>query len=117
MPRPLFNVVLARCYTVRMALEGTYQLSANTKLGALEGMAVVTRKGNDVHVSLDAPIVGKVQAQGAAVGDNAFKVSGKTSVLFKRYDYTVEGTVEGDRLTAVCKAGSGQIKLTGTRVS
>ena len=102
-------------YTFPMSIDGTYNIEVETKLGTQTGTAKVTTQGDKVEAELDAPIVGKVNASGTCTEDGSFKVAGTARLLLARIDYTVEGSIKGDKLTATVKAADGQLSVKGTR--
>ena len=72
--------------------------------------------GGELDARLDAPVVGKQRASGRAEGDS-FTVSGTfKSILTGKLAYTIDGSVEGDLLTALLRTDKGNLEITGVRV-
>ena len=97
-------------------LDGVYRGEVDTKLGKKSGTVVLATQGDMVAIDLEAPIVGKQELVGKANGDS-FTADGSVKVPFMgSIDYTVEGKVEGDTISAVVHTSKGNMKLTGTRM-
>ncbi len=99
-----------------MGVDGTYALSAQAGGKTYKGTAHIASHANTVQLSLDAPILGAVKAQGTLGPNDTFSVSGKVRVLLKRITYTIEGQVEGDHLSATASTNMGTFRATGVRV-
>ena len=100
-----------------MNIDGTYAVSALVGSTWRRGTARIVTVDGQAHMSLDAPVVGKVSARGTAAADGSFSVSGKLRVLFKTVAYSVSGQVDADgTLKAVCTTDAGSAQVIGVRL-
>ncbi len=100
-----------------MAIDGTYTISVDLGNRKETGTAVIASRGSRVRLTLKAPVIGTVKAEGTAGPNDTFEVSGKLRILLKRITYTVKGGVKGDELDAVCTTNIGTVNVKGKRTS
>ena len=97
-------------------LEGTYVVTAQTPIGAKRGEVTFARAaGGALRATLAVKGLGIKLTRASAEGDS-FELAGTIShFLMGSAPFTCEGSVEGDRISAVARSGSVSISLSGAR--
>ena len=104
-------------YTVPMGLDGTYRATVEVGGTPRTGTLQIASDDDTVWLTVDAPILGRVEAVGTVEADDSFAASGTVRVLLKRVSYELVGRVRGDTLLAVCETSMGTAEVVGTRIA
>ena len=99
-----------------MAVDGTYQVSIETPLGAMKATIILTTDGSSLSGSADGK-VGHAEFSGGTVNgqEAAWTMSIKTPI--GKMDLACAVTIDGDNLTGEVKAGNfGSFPIEGERV-
>lgn len=96
-------------------VDGNYAVKMKTPMGLKKGE--LTLKSMDEKLSGTMTVLGKTQTfeNGTTQGD-AFCFSGTLKTAITLLNYTCEGTVNGDALTASVKTQKGEFALQGSRI-
>lgn len=96
-------------------IDGTYTIQVDTPFGKKPGKVVLRTEGDVVHADIDAPVVGRQQAEGKVDGDT-FTAKGTFKImLMGKIAYSLRGEVKGDDISIVIDSSKGQFNLTGVR--
>ena len=96
-------------------IDGVYNVQVSGAIGNKSAKVGLRTEGDTVAIDLDAPMLGKRQAQGALNG-NAFTASGVYKIpLLGKIEYDMEGEVEGDELRATIHTSKGDLNIVGSR--
>lgn len=97
-------------------IDGTYKIKIDVPFGRKDGTVALRTEGNAVFADIDAPIVGEAHVEGTADGD-AFTAEGSGKIkIVGKINYTIKGTVDGDKLHLDIHSTKGDFKIEGTRV-
>ena len=99
-----------------MIIDGTYKVTVVAGGKTYSGTAEVATRGEAMRITLNAPIVGKVKAEGTVDENGAFTAEGSLRVLLKRITYAIDGQVEGDAFTATARTNVGTYTANGKRI-
>lgn len=98
-------------------IDGTYALEVDTPLGRKSGTIELITKGDELRANLNAPIVGERHGKGKVDG-NMFTTGGSAKIpLLGTFEYTVQGEVMDDILSATLHTSKGDFNVVGVRVA
>lgn len=96
-------------------LDGKYTIMIDTPLGKKAGNVVLRTEGDKVYSHIDAPVIGKQEAEATADGDT-FTAEGTFKLLLVgKIEYSLRGEVEGDNLHIALETSKGNFDIEGTR--
>lgn len=96
-------------------VDGNYAVKMKTPMGLKKGELSLKSEGGTLSGAMT--VLGKTQAfeNGTTLGDT-FCFSGTLKTAIALLNYTCEGNVEGDTLTASVKTQKGEFALQGSRI-
>ena len=98
-------------------VDGIYDVRAKTPLGKKKGQLAITSEGDICHAVLS--IAGKTKELQGPLSGNATTFTGTVKLPFPigKVDFTIDGTIEGDRLVGVCRTKKFHFDIHGERVA
>ena len=98
-------------------IDGTYEVSAKTPLGAKKGRLVLATSGEEC--TADLSIAGKTKRLVGTIDGDAvvFEGSVKMPFPFGKVNYVLAGSVVGDELVGLCRTKKFSFDVTGMRVA
>lgn len=98
-------------------IDGTYTVRAKTPLGKQKGTLAITTEGDRCHALLK--LGDKTKAlEGPLSGNNAtFNGMVKLPFPIGKTDFTIDGTVDGDKLKGVCHTKKFHFDIEGERIA
>ena len=96
-------------------IDGKYNIIMKTPMGLKKGNVTLNAEGNSISGSLE--ILGKINTfENGTTDGKQCTFSGNLQTAMGKIAYVVEGTVEGDTLTAISKTKKGDMQITGSRI-
>jgi len=96
-------------------MNGTFKINLSTPMGMKSGTISLTEE--------DGKLIGSLRALGhdnpiknGKVSGNSFEFAGVLNTGFGKIEYSAQGNINGDALSATAKTKFGVMKINGTRV-
>ncbi|MCI9015700.1 MAG: hypothetical protein HFJ53_00815 [Clostridia bacterium] len=96
-------------------LDGKYQASLNTPMGAITGNITLMCRENKVQGTIETMGM-KNSFQGEKLNENQCKFTGKFNTPLGAIDYSATCIVTGNKLELMANTNKGNFKLEGKRV-
>ena len=98
-----------------MAVDGTYDVLVETPIGEKRGTATLKATGSDLRADVSIKGLPRVSGTGIVNGQ-AFSAEGMVKLpLLGKYDYKLQGSVNGELLEATCQTKAGLLTITGVK--
>lgn len=99
-----------------MPIEGTYDVTVKTPMGAIKGTVVLCQKGEELTGKF--AIMGKEAAfSGGVITGNQCSFSGEMVTPVGNVPYTINGTIDGDTFAATAETQLGKMDINGVRTN
>jgi hypothetical protein len=96
-------------------LDGKYEIIMKTPMGTKKGTVILRVDGDTIRGRLD--IMGNsIMLENGTVNGNSFTFRGELKIPMGKVAFLVEGSIDGDRLTAITKTKKGNMSITGKRI-
>ena len=98
-----------------MNIDGTYKITAETKIGNMEGTLILKTESGELSGTMSGGLLGTVEFNGGKVEENRFSFAMTMKKFFKKIDVSGSGKVEGDHISGEVKTSMGDSSFTGVR--
>jgi hypothetical protein len=96
-------------------LNGKYDIIMKTPMRTMRGTVILQVDGDSISGRLDF-MGNSTRIENGTVNGNSFTFRGELKTPMGRVAYLVEGSVEGDKLTAIAKTKKYNMPITGKRI-
>lgn len=96
-------------------MNGTFKVTLDTPIGRKSGTITFIDDGRSLGGTIRA--MGHTNHFTGRADGNSFDISGVLHVGFLNFQYTAQGTVNGNALNGSARSSAGNFQMSGTRVS
>lgn len=100
----------------RMAIDGTYKVTAHTPMGKIESTLTLKTDGESLSGNMTSSMFGTVEISGGKFDGSSFSANMTMEGPFGKMEMTTSGTVDGDNISGEVKTSMGNSSFTGVRV-
>ncbi|MBN2418191.1 MAG: hypothetical protein JXL81_02305 [Deltaproteobacteria bacterium] len=99
-----------------MSIDGTYRITAETRIGNMEGTLTLITEGEELRGTMSGSLLGTIDFSGGKIEGSRFSFAMTMKKFFKKIEVAGAGKVDGDQISGEVKTSLGNSSFAGTRI-